>query len=183
MRIAIVACAAIALTGCAGFNKTGRRAAGYGVVTDTKSAFDGTRVIALSPAVVAGTSGTFSTCCRVGLSWTPRAPQGAMLLAALDATVAIRSVSINIDGDIRDLAPIDDATQFGRDARIATSHKGYYVPWATVTQIHGAATAKIQIVTYSSGSVVGDLKVSDGGLFIDMLPDFIIAVEGAKRTR
>jgi hypothetical protein len=178
MQIRLVAALVLAVgVGCAGFNKAGRQAAGMGVVTDSKSSFSGTRWIRLSPAPVGGTTGMFSGCCSVGMSWTPQIPEGAILIADVSGIVALDSVSLNLDGDIRKLEPADRFTQFGSDHN---SQKGYYVPWPMVERIQTSKEAKILITTLSRGSVVGDFRATDGAMFIDFLPEFVMAVRKAK---
>jgi len=177
IRLTVALVLAVGLAGCAGFNKAGRQAAGMGVVTDSKSSFSGTRWIRLSPAPVGGTTGMFSGCCSVGMSWTPKVPEGAILIADVSGIVALDSVSLNLDGDIRKLEPVDRFTQFGSDHN---SQKGYYVPWSMVERMQTAKEAKILITTLSRGSVVGDFRATDGAMFIDFLPEFITAVRNAK---
>lgn len=176
IRLTVVLVLAVGLAGCAGFNKAGRQVAGMGIVTDNKSSFSGTRWIRLSPAPVGGTTGMFSGCCSVGMSWTPKVPDGAILIADVSGIVALDSVSLNLDGDIRKLEPIDRFTQFGSDRN---SQKGYYLPWSMVERMQTAKEAKILITTLSRGSVVGDFRATDGAMFIDFLPEFIAAVRNA----
>jgi hypothetical protein len=170
---------ALAVTGCAGFNKSARQAAGMGVVEDRVASFDGTRVISLSPTPVAGTDGTFSTCCHVGLSWSPSAPGAVTLRAELTAIAGIRSVSLNLDGVITDLPPTGRQTQFTGDDH---SFKTYTLRRTDLEGIVTARQAKLLITTHSDGSVVGDLLRTDGAMLIDFLPDFLRSVEGAART-
>ena len=177
IRIAVAIVVAIGVTGCAGFNKAARQAAGSGVVTDSKDSFSGARWVTLSRSPVGGATGVFSVCCNVGMSWTPKVPEGAILTAELTAIAALGSVSLNIDGDIQKLEAVDRFTQFGSDHN---SKKGYYVPWPLVERMAAAREAKILITTLSSGSVVGDFRNTDGAMFIDFLPDFIAAVRNAR---
>jgi hypothetical protein len=109
--------------------------------------------------------------------WTPKVPEGAILTAEVSGTVALDSVALNLDGDIRKLEPVDRFTQFGSGH---SSQKGYYIPWSTVERIQTAKEAKILITALSNSSVVGDLRATDGGMFIDFLPEFIGAVRNAK---
>lgn len=176
-NIAVTLIVIAALAGCAAINKAGRQAAGMGVLTDQNDGFTGTRWIQLSPAPVGGTTGMLSSCCKVGVAWTPAVPDGVVLTVEVPAIVALSSVSLNINGNIKKLEPIDQFTQFGGDI---SSHKGYFVPWVTIKDLPNDSEAKILVTTLSSGSVAGNFLTSDGGMFIDVLPGFISAVHTAR---
>ena len=166
----------LALAGCGGFNKAGRQAAGMGVLTDTESAFDGKRLIELSPAPIGGTTGMFSSCCKAGLIWSPSIQDTVILRAEVGAIAALSKVALNLDGETIELDPVSRLTQFGSDR---SSAKGFAVSIDVLRQISSSERARIMITTLSSGSVIGDLKTSDGGMFIDFLPEFLAAIEKA----
>lgn len=180
MRLGVVIAATLAasITGCADFNRAARHATGDGVVTDDITAFTGARVIRMSAAPVGGAGGMFSACCRIGAMWMPAAPEGAVLNIELQGVAAIKSVSLNLNGQITTLRPVGRYTQMGQ----SKSAKGFALSWADVERIPRASLAKILVVTYTQGSITGDLLRSDGGMFIDFIPDFIATVRRAHGT-
>jgi len=96
---------AIILSGCA---STMDSIAGIGVINESTSTFDGSRIISVSPSWVAGATDTDLTATKIGARWNSSTPEYVALLLSYsssvnygDSYVSFSGLKINIGGSIK----------------------------------------------------------------------------------
>lgn len=141
--------------------------AGAASASDAKVAtdsFDGATRVSIDPHGL--DCGMQMVCPLVGARWTSNRKDEAVLqVEVINAYAAIRGVQLNVDGEILELAPLDQSgTRF--DSNVATagrapvtrySSRDYLVPLALVPKLLAAQSVKLRVVT-ADGTVDGTLS-------------------------
>lgn len=166
------------MTGCA-------TTTGLPAQTQT-SGFDGTKFVSMSNHGMACYMSMI--CPTAGFSWNTKAPRLALLKIGIlapsiakDAYFSVRSVSLNIDGNIIELDGSTKATEFKNDDINKTSVKEFIVPLELLQKIERSSKTMVRIDT--NDGLMEDLIIGDGkdSKAYHALKRFLVAVEEAKK--
>ena len=91
----------LAFVSCAGMYESMNQAAGLGVIREKQSEFDGSKLINMSPSMLANKKLTDSNY-RLGATWSSKSPKYVALHISTEGQryVGIRGIDVNINGKI-----------------------------------------------------------------------------------
>lgn len=143
-------------------------ASGSAYAADAKietDAFDGATRVTVEPHGLA--CGSNMVCPMLGARWTSnRAGEAVLQVEVVNAYAGIRGVTLNVDGEMVELTPLEDgaATRYSSNAAIAAgapvsrrSSRDYLVPLALVQKLLAASSVKARVQTVD-GFVDGELS-------------------------
>lgn len=128
-----------------------------GYISESKSDFDGSRVVSVHP-------GSASGCCSIGATWSSGRPEQVQIDASITggSYTSIQGIAFNIDGRIVQLPTTNLPTQFdsarvpGTATTYRSSVKSFVIPRADFDAMLAAKMLRVRLET-TSGVREGDL--------------------------
>ena len=170
-RLFLTAIIPLSLVGCSGDGMN--EMMGIGAVNTSKSTFDNSTIINMTPAFLATNGNTQST--QLGAMWSSALPSKVMLILSRDGMLAgtkfanIHGLEINIGGNVsRFAAPLATAHNIGSAnlGMIPTnSSNAVSIPLSLAKQMATAPDVRLRVITDAGNeeSIFSDAKGAGGG--------------------
>jgi len=145
--------------------------------TDTRSGYDGARVVTISPH---GGACTSMLCPMLGAQWTSKAPDLAVVTVRVSgAYLPINGARLMIDGKETALQPLPGVTNFAAPIPgVRESSRDFTVPLATVRALAGAQKAWLRVGTTDGGTEVAIIDGATDSKALHAMRRFLAQVDG-----
>jgi hypothetical protein len=196
MKYLLLALLVLIVSGCSSMADGMSKMAGLGVVSESKSTFDDSRVVSVSPAHLY-VKGSWGNTVRLGARWSDSEPdlvalimeQSSSTSTAGRAYIGLQGLDINIDGEILSY-DANSSTKLSNSGYntvsktiYTSSRNAVVVPYAVFVKMLEAKDCRIRIKT-SDGyedSLFSTERIPGGqGTAILAMRDFRAKVEAAK---